>query len=264
MINSNPQVQRFSPTILKEYIESINIYKFEQDSNVELIPKGVFEVIFQNSKNFKHNTSYSNGWQIRPKSFIGGLHNKAYKIESLGINNFCISVEFKKNAAKYFIKESLPNFFNNLVEISEVWGDSSINLSQKILEEDNIINKINHIEEFFSKQFIKQDCTLIDSIINKISSNNGFIKVTELSQQVGLSESHFRKKFRDEVGVSPSQYCKIIRINSSMKLINNLPNKSLTELTYLLGYFDQSHFIKDFRSLCGSSPKFFRNDKVIY
>ena len=116
-----------------------------------MFPKGVFEVVFQSHENFQHKTSYSLGWETRPKSFIGGLHNKSYHVKPNGKKNFCIVVEFKPNTAKYFIPEKLNNFQNNVVDLFEIWENAAIDLSYKITNEKFDGNKINLIERFFGQ-----------------------------------------------------------------------------------------------------------------
>jgi len=113
--------QKLSPTLLKQYIAAFYIYHFDTNSDVQLFPKGVFEIVFQSDGRFQHNTSYSSGWQTRPQNFIGGLHNKSYHVKSRQKNSYCIVVEFKPDTAKYFIHHSLRDFQNNVVDTSEVW-----------------------------------------------------------------------------------------------------------------------------------------------
>jgi AraC-like DNA-binding protein len=251
-------IQKHSPKILHQYLESIKVYNFRKDLDVQLHPKGIFELVFQSKSCFYHNTSYSSGWEIRPSSFIGGLHNRTYNVRSLGNNDYCIAVEFKPNAARHFIPYKLHYFQNALIDISEIWGNPAIELSQRLTSEKLISKKIELIESFLVDQFRVQKISPIDESINAIKAANGFIEANELASKANLSNAHFRKRFKDEIGISPGQYCKIIRMNSSLNLIIKEPQRSLTELTYLLGYFDQSHFIKDFKSITGFSPKCFK------
>lgn len=251
-------IQKYAPKVLNQYIETFNIYHFDRDIDIRLFPKGVFEIVFQNNDNFQHNTSYSSGWETRPKDFIGGLHNKSYTVKSKGNNNFCIVVEFKPNTAKYFISDKLHNFQNNVIDIFEIWGNSALDLSLKIKKEKSDQHKVKLIEHFLLDKFISQKNSIIDGAINAILSSNGFIEVNELAIKAALSPAQFRKRFKEEIGISPSQYCKIIRINKTLSIFEQDYQKSLTELTYRLGYFDQAHFIKDFKSVTGASPKSFK------
>ena len=248
-------IQKYSPKILHQYIESFNVYYFNKDVPIQLFPKGVFELVFQSNDHFQHNTSYSLGWEVRPANFIGGLHNKSYTVKPNGDKDYCIVAEFKPNTAKYFIPSKLNSFKNNVVDIFEIWGKPAVELSQKINQEQINSNRISIIENFLASKFITRKPSIIDNTIHIIASSKGFVEINKLARNVALSTAQFRKRFNEEIGISPSQYCKIVRINSALAILEKNSKNSLTELTYQLGYFDQSHFIKDFKAVVGYSPK---------
>ncbi len=251
-------IQNYSSKILDQYISSYSIYRFSENTDIQLMPKGVFEIVFQSSSHFQHNTSYSSGWQSRPQNFVGGLHNKSYHVRSNGNNNFCVVVEFKPNTAKYFIPCQLHDFQNDIVDITEIWGNDAYELTQQITALKNDSNKISLIEEFLKYKIIKKKQSVIDNSVNLIIASKGFVEVSELARKACLSNAQFRKRFKEEIGISPSQYCKIVRINTTLDLFEKSYQKPLVELSYQLGYFDQSHFIKDFKSVTGFSPRSFK------
>ncbi len=258
MINDLVTVQKYTPSILHPYIECFSIYYFPKGEDIQLFPKGVFEIVFQSNDCFEHNTSYSAGWQARPKSFIGGLHNRSYFIKPQGRENYCIVVEFKPHTAKYFVPVKLNDFQNQVVSIFDIWGPSAVDLAQRIHRERSDVQKVEFIEAFLFDKFIQQKQSVIDQSIQCIQNSRGFVEVKELSNQSKLSTAQFRKRFKEEIGISPSQYCKIVRINTTLDILKDNYQASLTELTYQLGYFDQAHFIKDFKSIVGATPKQFK------
>lgn len=77
----------------------------------------------------------------------------------------------------------------------------------------------------------------------------------ELAASLYISQDPFEKKFRSRIGCSPKKFAAIIRIRN---LINNYSSySSLTEAAYEAGFYDQSHFIKEFRQFTGKSPSAF-------
>lgn len=257
-MKSKLTIQKFTPKVLHHYIEAFKIYHFIDDLDVLLLPKGIFEIVFQSHHCFQHNTDYSSGWKLRPRHFIGGLHNKSYNVNSGTKDNYCIVVEFKPNTAKYFISEKLNAFQNAVVDINDIWGKSARILSQKIDREKLDECKLEHIENFLLQQLITSKKSVIDTALHEITLANGFVKIKELSNNAALSLAQFRKRFNEEVGISPSQYSKIVRVNTALKMIEE-NTKSFTDLTYTLGYYDQSHFIKDFKNVVGLSPKTYQS-----
>ena len=242
---------------LGRYIEAYRIYHFDEGVDVHLLPKGVFEIVFQSKESFQHNTYYSTGWEPRPRNFIGGLHNKAYHVKSDSRQGYCIAVEFKPNTAKYFIPEKLDYFQHTVVHINDIWGKAAEILSRKLDKEKSDLLKIKLIEDFLVKRFEKSTPSKVDQAMQLIVQSRGIVQVSQLANQALLSASQFRKRFKEEVGISPSQYTKIVRINTSLALLPD-HSQTLTDISYALGYFDQSHFIKDFKSVLGQSPKYYR------
>jgi len=248
------RIVNYQPKVLTQYLENISIYSFEGEKVVQLHPKGTFELVFQDNNHFQHNTFYSGGWDRRPEAFLGGLHDHFYTVKPIAKNGYCIAVEFKPNAAKYFISGPLHVFKNELVDINNEWGNLGWELSIRLKEEKQNEKRVELIEHFLMKQFIQLKKSHIERSIELIHIKKGFIKIGELAKEAELSSAQFRKRFNEEVGIAPSQYCKIKRVNTILPVLKS-SSKSLTELAYDLGYFDQSHFIKDFKSVAGSSPK---------
>ena len=70
------------------------------------------------------------------------------------------------------------------------------------------------------------------------------------------------RKFVSAIGMGPKQLSKMIRLQATLKTMKQKKFKSLTSLAYENGYYDQSHFIKDFKVFTGMSPKLFFSDNL--
>jgi transcriptional regulator GlxA family with amidase domain len=80
-----------------------------------------------------------------------------------------------------------------------------------------------------------------------------------MARQVELSGRQLERKFMEAVGIPPKLYCRISRLDYALRLKEVTPQRTWTELTYLAGYFDQNHMVKDFKALAGTTPsKFFQ------
>ncbi|MFM9945949.1 MAG: helix-turn-helix domain-containing protein, partial [Bacteroidia bacterium] len=101
----------------------------------------------------------------------------------------------------------------------------------------------------------------IDSItkssVEIILQLNGQITTDELSNQLDIHRRQLERKFSSIIGLSPKQLSKIIRIQSTLKMMANNQFTSLTSVAYEGNYYDQAHFIKDFKEFTGMSPKMF-------
>ena len=253
-MHKDPHIIKLAPKRLKSYIDAISIYNFDDFFNTTLYPKGTFEIVFQSHQQFHHNTSYTKEWERRPMHFVGGLHHTHYNVKSVSDNNQCLAVQFKPNSVKHFIDEKLHYFQNELISINDLWGTEALTLADSVMTEVYQNRKIELIEDFLIQQFSEKPKSAVDNAIEMIHNLYGFIEIGDLSEKVGLSTSQFRKRFNEEIGISPNKYCKIQRCHHIQHLLEKNNVQSLTSLAYELGYCDQSHFIKDFKSVIGISP----------
>lgn len=97
--------------------------------------------------------------------------------------------------------------------------------------------------------------------IRQILFSSTTLSIPSLADDCYLSRRQFERKFLHYAGYSPKQFQRIARFNAVIKGFQERP-ASLTEMAYDCGYYDQSHFIHDFRLFSGYNPKaFFKNQK---
>ena len=106
-----------------------------------------------------------------------------------------------------------------------------------------------------------------DYSLNRIMMSGGLVTLGELAEKTGYSERYINKIFKMEIGLSPKQFAKIIRFQKTVAALNYSQNISLTEIATDMGYFDQAHFVHDFKAYTGLTPKSYRgllNDTEFY
>ncbi|MDH6363052.1 AraC-like DNA-binding protein [Enterococcus sp. PF1-24] len=132
------------------------------------------------------------------------------------------------------------------------------------------------LREFFLKEelaeslFVKVEKLLADNIQEKypveltaaiqlITENSGKLTSKSISQRVSYSERQLNRFFNQYLGISLKAFSRIVRVNHSLRLLNQA-QKSLMEIFVALGYYDSSHFIKDFKIVCGITPQEYRKN----
>ncbi|OED38499.1 hypothetical protein AB832_04560 [Flavobacteriaceae bacterium (ex Bugula neritina AB1)] len=100
---------------------------------------------------------------------------------------------------------------------------------------------------------VKEEILDIYKLIIKSKGNE--IRLDDLTNKTGYSARHINNLFQKHLGMAPKQLIKLARFNYGLKLIGELnKDKNLTQIAIELGYYDQAHFIKDFKSVCGKTP----------
>lgn len=79
----------------------------------------------------------------------------------------------------------------------------------------------------------------------------------QIQKDLNLSERSLERLFQKYIGVSPKLYSRICRFQAALEILRKADFISLTEIAHLKSYFDQSHFIRDFKYFAGTTPNNF-------
>ena len=132
------------------------------------------------------------------------------------------------------------------LEIKKIFNES-LSIDKLILKLEELL--ISNIKIEYSYEFILA--------IQLIIQNSGNISSQEISKKVLYSSRHLNRLFNQYLGLSMKSFSRLVRINKSIKLLNN--NKtSLMSICNELGFYDIPHFIKDFKIVCGITPQKYR------
>ncbi len=161
------------------------------------------------------------------------------------------------------------------VRLEELAGTTAANLSD-ILDRPADLNRLHEelagaqsqgqrvqqLENFLLARIrVSAPDPLVAAAVAWIEQNTGGKRIAELAGHIGLSQSALERRFRRIVGISPKTFASVVRLRRAVRL--RKAGDDLTSVAHAAGYFDQSHFIKDFRRATGSSPEeFFRRTPV--
>ena len=94
---------------------------------------------------------------------------------------------------------------------------------------------------------------VVSDIMNEIRQEDFFDNIENVANRYGITSRYLQKLFLQYTGLTPKLYSKINRFQNSLRLVIK-KDISLTSIAYDCGYFDQSHFIRDFKSFTGLTP----------
>jgi len=92
--------------------------------------------------------------------------------------------------------------------------------------------------------------------MNELTRDDFFDNIENVAARYGITSRYLQKIFLQYTGLTPKLYAKINRFQKSLVLVGR-GDLSLTSIAYQSGYFDQSHFIREFRSFTGITPSGF-------
>lgn len=144
-------------------------------------------------------------------------------------------------------------------QVDEVDRNLSLSLIHAMEISNNIDTMLSMVNMIFLKAIEKNNKQhmIIDSALNVIKAANGSLTIKQLSANEYVSERHLNRIFNEYIGINAKLFSRLVRINHSIKLFKNFDYKNCLDMTQLLGYFDQAHFIHDFKQICGITPNSF-------
>ncbi len=222
-----------------------------------IVPDGCLEMIFEYGDSYRQ---YRNdgSFFLQPKCFVFGQITEPLEIEPTGETGI-FAVRFHLGGYIPFATIPIVEMENRPVPLDELFGDEGILLEKEMLSAETAVERIEIIERFLLERLTSQKS--IDKIakasVDLIFELNGQLSVDELSDKLKVNRRQLERKFSSVIGLSPKQLSKITRLQATLKMIANNQFTSLTAVAYEGNYYDQAHFIKDFKEFTGMSPKQF-------
>jgi AraC-like DNA-binding protein len=169
-----------------------------------------------------------------------------------------VLVYFKPGRAAPFFNVPLQELHELSLGIDQVWPASIVReLEERLGAAPDTSTRIRLVEAFLLSRLRHQaPDPLVSEALAALSAARGQVRIGDLARQLHTSPSPLEKRFRREVGATPKQFASLLRFRAILELCNLQPN--LTAAAYEAGYFDQAHFIRDFKTFTGETPaKFF-------
>ena len=244
---------------IKRYWAIENVLDKEEICVQRIIPTGLTELLLYFTPRPK--VLNSNKY-LSDNAALYGHQKDFYDIELTG-DLSVFSIVFEPQGLMQFFKFPLHEICNQNVPLKYLSGQDGLDLEEKMSEAVTFEQRVCIVEKFLMQNItVDLEFRRISRIIELIKSSGGNININQLISEACLCRKQFERIFAERVGISPKQYQKIIRFQFVLFQKQQNVDLNMTELSYESGYFDQSHFIKDFKSLCGMTPKqyFTEND----
>lgn len=168
-----------------------------------------------------------------------------------------LGIKFRPGGFYPFYKSPVSSFSDDLIAIDEVFDVNTNELENRILASDDKEEMVEKAEDFIRQDLPEENnrIAFINQIIDAVIADKSLIKVDQLAEQFDTSKRSLQRMFKRYVGVSPKWVIKRYRLHEVAGQLVENGEPDWAQLAVDLGYFDQSHFIKDFKSIVGQTPK---------
>ena len=179
-------------------------------------------------------------------------------------NHAVVLAMFTPVGASAFLRLPLYEFLGKTTNLTEIVdrSDGIDRLSEQLACAANHGQRLTLVESFLLTRVrgSKPD-PLVAAAVSWLDQGKISTRIEDLVRYIGLSQSALERRFQRIVGISPKKYASLLRLRRAVQL--RARGIDLTTVAHAAGYFDQSHFIKDFRRAAGQSPsEYFRSDSA--
>ena len=226
-----------------------------------IIPDGCIEMIFILGEDVKR---YTNGdkFIIQPRAMVLGQITEPFVVEPMGfVNSFAI--RFYPYGFASFSPWPLKDLANKETPISFLFGENvSKELEKNIVQAKDTEERIVTIENFLLSQ-LKNKSTIdniVRTTVETIFLTGGSASINAILKDDASKRRQLERNFRKQIGISPKQLGKVIRLQTALQMLISQESENFTRIAYESEYYDQAHFIKDFKEFTGITPKEFLAD----
>lgn len=252
-------IKTYRPKSLSPLVKSFWYMKvsenLEQPYIEEIIPDLHHEIIFQLNSVQSRQKGGDKDWVKDPDIYFAGQNSKSYKHQfSPGAVIYGVRFHPHTQALFYNFPASLNT--DTPIPLVDIAGDDVLPECISEFPKKTFVNLEQELTKKASRLDIKNaSFRYADCMIQKIHNHKGNIKVSDFERSLGVSSRYLEKVFNKFVGLSPKQFCNMLRFNHFVNIRKNNPEKLLTECAYAAEFYDQSHLIRQSHIITGKSPK---------
>ncbi|MFC4873442.1 AraC family transcriptional regulator [Negadavirga shengliensis] len=188
-------------------------------------------------------------------SGVQGQTKKAEQFPTSGFSQM-IGVALFPHAIPLVFGLSPQELNDQMMELPPLLRNREEGLHEMLCMAKSGRERVNILSSYLKNKLLGQEWVKDKSIIKalfEIRQLKGNINITEFIDHYFLSQKQFERKFLGYSGFTPKLYARIVRFENSVADYHKF--STLTELAYASGYYDQAHFIHDFKKFAGFSPR---------
>ena len=227
-----------------------SVERFLPDGNVELI------IDLHDTPKFIYDNETLKEIQACHHVWASGVRTEPISIES-GRDAAMIVVYFKKGLAYPFFPLPMNEISDCVVDADLLWGNLFGSLRERMLEAKDITTRFKILEDSLLEQYASRliQNPSVEYAVRQITLHPDQVSFAKMSQKIGYSQKHFISMFKNLVGITPKAYLKIARFQKAINEIELRKAVNWTTISQDCGFYDQSHFINDFRLFSGFTPE---------
>lgn len=174
-----------------------------------------------------------------------------------------ISVRFRPWGALHFLGAPISELADQIVAAQDVWGGIATDLEERLAGAVDASERVALVQRFLLGQLCRYHKDGVETAVRAVWRRKGDVRMAELCRELGISTRTAERVFRAAVGMPPKSYARLARFLHACSVLRRPGWRSLTEAGSACGYYDQAHFIADFKAYAGMTPGEFAGGRTL-
>lgn len=245
---------------LRPYIRLIWVMELDEPADFgppeRITPDGLLEVVFH------YRTPVAcrydgEDFVPQPRSVAISQTRRFLEIQPRGPTGF-VSVRFHPWGAYHFFRLPLSEVADLQVATEHLWTRAATReLEERLTDAGGDRERVILVEDFLLARLRRHQKADVEPLVRAVWRRRGRVAVTRLRRELGVGERWLERKFATALGTTPKGFARLARFLHACSLLRNGREPTLTDVGLACGFYDQSHFIADFKAFSGMTPRAF-------
>ncbi|KIU16628.1 helix-turn-helix domain-containing protein [Mycolicibacterium llatzerense] len=250
---TGPRLRRPRPP-LNQHIDFFGYWSHdgEVSDRSRALPRGAATVVIDVGGRERVDFYSADGTTRMPAepAFLTGPGTLSY-VTRIDPGEAVLTIHFRPGGALPFFGIPLADLENSCVNLTDLWGADAALLRERLIATPAWPRRIEIIEDFLLARLRPTPLTLMPVL--HVAEHQPSLRVSEAAELTGLSPKRLIATFRHEIGLTPKAYLRVRRLQSALRLLDAGTGDG-ADVAATLGYFDQPHFVREFRGFTSVTP----------
>jgi AraC-like DNA-binding protein len=189
------------------------------------------------------------------RSFIAGAFDRYVIVGSTG-SYACMQINFTILGARLFFGRPMHELANRVVSLDDAFGAEARRLEMALYDAEDWAARFDLLDDAISARIARAKLPppVVTHVMRRLVRSHGAIPIGTLAVEAGWSHKHLVSQFTEQIGLAPKTIARVLRFGLAADRLASADGGHLADIAIDCGYYDQSHFTRDFRAFAGVTP----------
>ena len=189
------------------------------------------------------------------RSFIAGAFDRYVLVGSTGSYG-CMQINFTILGARMFFGRPMYELANRVVSLDDAFGAEARRLEMALYDAEDWAARFDLLDDAIAARIARAKLPppAVTHVMRRLVRSHGAVPIGTLATEAGWSHKHLVSQFTEQIGLAPKTLARVLRFGRAAGRLASSTGGHLADIAIDCGYYDQSHFTRDFRAFAGVTP----------